>query len=102
MRSDSPRHWSYAGGARDGCGRHHPIGTFCLLHGNWHDGRCWDPLVGQLAARGHAAIAPDLPLDDPAAGYAERIAPALKALEGVAGPVVVVGHSVSSGYAALI
>jgi pimeloyl-ACP methyl ester carboxylesterase len=43
-----------------------------------------------------------MPYDDPAAGYEERIQPALQALEGTAGQVVVVGHSVSSGYAALV
>jgi pimeloyl-ACP methyl ester carboxylesterase len=78
------------------------VTTFCLLHGDWHDGTCWQPLVGSLRARGHEALAPDLPYDDPKAGYEERARPALSALEGVTGPVVVVGHSVSSGYAALV
>jgi pimeloyl-ACP methyl ester carboxylesterase len=82
--------------------RHRPVTTFCLLHGDWHDGTCWQPLVGSLRARGHEALAPDLPYDDPTAGYEERARPALSALEGVTGSVVVVGHSVSSGYAALV
>src|SRR5437868_1321545 len=43
-----------------------------------------------------------MPYDDPNTGYKERIVPALQALENVSGPVVVVGHSVSSGYAALV
>jgi pimeloyl-ACP methyl ester carboxylesterase len=47
-------------------------------------------------------VAPDMPYDDPGAGFEERIGPALRALESVSGPVVVVGHSVSSGYAALV
>ena len=78
------------------------MATFCLLHGDWHDGACWQPLLGPLRARGHEALAPDLPYDDPAAGFEERIGPALQALDGATGPVVVVGHSVSSGYAALV
>lgn len=78
------------------------MSAFCLLHGDWHDGACWEPLVEQLNARGHEALAPDMPYDDPAAGYEERIQPALQALEGVTGPLVVVGHSASSGYAALV
>jgi pimeloyl-ACP methyl ester carboxylesterase len=78
------------------------MATFCLLHGDWHDGACWEPLVLQLDARGHEAVAPDMPYDDPAAGYEERIQPALQALKEVPGPLVVVGHSVSSGYAALV
>ena len=79
-----------------------PAVTFCLLHGDWHDGACWEPLVGTLKARGHEAVAPDLPYNDPEAGYEDRVRPALAALEGVAGPVVVVGHSVGSGYAPLV
>lgn len=76
--------------------------TFCLLHGSWHDGSCWEPLFAPLRARGHEAVAPDMPLDDPRTGFEERVQPALWALEEVTGPVVVVGHSVSSGYAALV
>ena len=38
-------------------------------------------------------LAPDLPFDDPGAGYAERVRPALLALDGAADPVIVVGHS---------
>ena len=79
-----------------------PWPPFGLLHGNWHDGSCWQPLVESLRTRGHGAVAPDLPYDDPNTGFQERVAPALGALESVSGPVVVVGHSVSSGYAALV
>ena len=78
------------------------MATFCLLHGDWHDGSCFDPLVEELAARGHKAVAPNLPYGDPTAGFAQRIQPAVQALEGVSGPVVVVGHSVGSGYAPLV
>jgi pimeloyl-ACP methyl ester carboxylesterase len=78
------------------------VAAFCLLHGDWHDGSCWEPLVGSLRERGHEAVAPDMPYDDATAGFEERIRPALLALEGVTGPVVIVGHSVSSGYAALV
>ena len=78
------------------------MATFCLLHGDWHDGACWEPLIGCLRARGHEAVTPDMPIDDPEAGYEERARPALRSLQGVNGPVVVVGHSVSSGYAALV
>ena len=53
------------------------MATFCLLHGSWHDGSCWAPLVDELVARGHEAVAPDLPYGDPKAGYEQRIQPAL-------------------------
>jgi pimeloyl-ACP methyl ester carboxylesterase len=43
-----------------------------------------------------------MPFDDPAAGFEARVGPALAALEGVPGPVIVVGHSASSAYAAFV
>ncbi len=52
--------------------------------------------------RGHAAVAPEMPFDDPHADYAERARPALEALDGVDGPIVVVGHSIASAEAALV
>lgn len=78
------------------------MSTFCLIHGGWHDATCWEPLVECLRERGHDAVAPDLPLHDPNAGFEERTRPALQALDGVVGPVVVVGHSQGSPYAALV
>jgi pimeloyl-ACP methyl ester carboxylesterase len=47
-------------------------------------------------------VAPDLPFNDPAAGYEQRIQPALDGVGGVDGPLVVVGHSMASGVAPLI
>jgi pimeloyl-ACP methyl ester carboxylesterase len=78
------------------------VATFCLIHGAWHDPSCWDPVVRELLARGHDAVAPDLPLHDPDAGFEDRARPALRALDGVVGPVVVVGHSLGSTYAPLV
>lgn len=76
--------------------------TFCLLHGAWHDGSCWEGLVERLLAAGHDALAPDLPYEDRSAGFQERIRPAVEALQAVSGPTVVVGHSLGSDYAALV
>ena len=76
--------------------------TFCLLHGHWHDGSSWDPLVAELQARGHEAVAPDLPTGDPEATWEERAAPALAALDGAGGPVAIVVHSATSGVGALV
>jgi pimeloyl-ACP methyl ester carboxylesterase len=78
------------------------MATFCLIHGVWHDASCWRPLVQSLEARGHGAVAPELPLHDPAAGYEDRIRPALRALDDVTETVVVVGHSAGSAYAPLV
>lgn len=78
------------------------VATFCMVHGAWHDPSCWSPLSAELRTRGHEAIAPDLPFHDPDAGFADRVRPAREALQNVAGPVVVVGHSLGSGYTPLI
>ena len=78
------------------------MATFCLIHGAWHDSSGWAPVTAALRARGHEAVAPDLPLHDPVAGFEERARPAIDALGGVSGPVVVVGHSMASAYAAIV
>lgn len=73
-----------------------------MLHGAWHDPSCWEPLTERLEALGHSTTAPDLPLHDPAAGYEQRVRPALEALEGAGSPVVVVAHSQSSAFGPLV
>ena len=78
------------------------MATMCLLHGNWHDGSCWEPLARRLEWLGHRALTPDLPLHDPAAGYAERARPAIEALASAEPPVAVVGHSLAAGIAPLV
>lgn len=78
------------------------MATFCLIHGVWHDASCWEPLSERLEARGHDVVAPDLPYHDPETTYEDRARPALEALDGVAGDVVVVGHSAGSAYAPLV
>jgi pimeloyl-ACP methyl ester carboxylesterase len=76
--------------------------TVCLIHGNWHDGSSWSPLVMRLQGRGYEVVAPDLPFDDPVATYQQRAQPALDAVARTANPVVIVGHSVGSAEAALV
>ncbi|MFE0820660.1 alpha/beta fold hydrolase [Streptomyces sp. NPDC058847] len=43
------------------------MSTFVLVHGAWHGVWCWDRLVPELEARGHRAVAVDLPSDAPEA-----------------------------------
>ena len=78
------------------------MATMCLLHGNWHDGSCWEPLTRRLEQLGHRALTPDLPLHDPTAGYAERARPAIEALASAEPPVAVVGHSLAAGIAPIV
>jgi pimeloyl-ACP methyl ester carboxylesterase len=66
---------------------------FVLVHGAWHAGACWRPLVDELVGRGETAVAVDLPSEDLDAtldDYAQAV------VDGAAGfdePVIVVGHS---------
>jgi pimeloyl-ACP methyl ester carboxylesterase len=46
-------------------------------------------------------VTPDLPYEDPATTYDDRVRPALEALGEVADPVIV-GHSLGAGYAPLV
>jgi len=78
------------------------VAGFCLVHGAWHDAACWDHVVGPLRAAGHDVVALDLAFDDPAATFDERVAPALRAVDALADPLVVVGHSMGAGYAPAI
>jgi pimeloyl-ACP methyl ester carboxylesterase len=73
--------------------------TFVLVHGAWQGAWAWETIVPRLAAAGHRAIAVDLPGNGrdatPAAAvdldlYARHVA---GIIDGLAGPVVLVGHS---------
>ncbi len=64
-----------------------------LVHGAWHDGSCWAPLVAELAALGVPARAVDLPADRPGTGTADLVAAVRDAVDRVGGRVVLVGHS---------
>jgi pimeloyl-ACP methyl ester carboxylesterase len=78
------------------------VAVFCLIHGNWHDGSCWDLMTPRLRERSHDVIAPDLPFDQPGLSHDQRARPALEALEGARGEIVVVGHSAGSAEAGLV
>jgi pimeloyl-ACP methyl ester carboxylesterase len=78
------------------------VATFCLIHGAWHEPSCWDELTPQLMQRGHQVLVPDLPLQDSEAGFDQRIQPALDAIDGVDGPLAIVGHSQGTAYSTLV
>jgi pimeloyl-ACP methyl ester carboxylesterase len=69
------------------------MSTFGLVHGAWHGAWCWERLIPELEARGHRAIAMDLPIEDASAGTARRAATVVDALAGADDDVIVVGHS---------
>lgn len=73
--------------------------TFVLVHGSFHGNWCWSKLIPLLERAGHQVFAPNLPASggDPApienadlASYATRVA---GVIDGIAGPVILVGHS---------
>ena len=73
--------------------------TIVLVHGAYHGAWCWHRLAPLLAARGHRAVALDLPgrEGDDAARAALTLQDYIDHLAGViercAGPVVLAGHS---------
>ncbi|MBT1697121.1 alpha/beta fold hydrolase [Fulvivirgaceae bacterium PWU4] len=75
--------------------------TYILVHGAWHGAWCWDKVIPLVQARGHKAIAVDLPghghdtgrtsdisLDD----YVNEV---VKTVNAQNGQVILVGHSMS-------
>jgi pimeloyl-ACP methyl ester carboxylesterase len=76
--------------------------TFGLVHGGAHGAWCWERLVPRLEARGHLAVAPDLPCDDDAAGTAEYADVVADALSASNGNVVLVAHSLGGLTAPLV
>jgi pimeloyl-ACP methyl ester carboxylesterase len=68
------------------------VATYCLVHGAWHGSWAWEPLRGELEARGHRVIAPDLPCEDTRAGVVEYATVVRDALGGE-DEAIVVGHS---------
>jgi pimeloyl-ACP methyl ester carboxylesterase len=71
------------------------MALFALIHGGGHGGWCWEQLVPELEARGHATVTPDLPFEDDTAGARAWADVVVQAIDGVApaDDVVVVGHS---------
>jgi pimeloyl-ACP methyl ester carboxylesterase len=72
---------------------------FALIHGGAHGGWCWELVVPELEARGHRAVAPDLPLADETAGAEAWARTVIDAIDAVTAPtdddVVLVGHSLA-------
>lgn len=77
--------------------------AFALVHGGWHGGWCWELVQAELAARGHTAVAPDLPITDLDAGavaYADAVLAVLPATGDT--EVVLVAHSLAGLVAPLV
>src|SRR5688572_20677053 len=71
---------------------------FVLIHGGWHDGSCWDDVVGHLKKAGHAAYAPTIAGNGPNADrrvtHADCTASIVKYIvDKDLREIVLVGHS---------
>ncbi|MFK8251358.1 alpha/beta fold hydrolase [Ancylobacter terrae] len=84
------------------------MAQFVLVHGSFHGAWCWERLIPLLRSRGHDVVAPNLPASgtDTAPpenvsldAYATRIA---AVIDGLAGPIVLVGHSMGGIVAAQV
>jgi pimeloyl-ACP methyl ester carboxylesterase len=71
------------------------VTTFVLVHGASSDHRYWSRVAPLLVASGHDVVAPDLPLADDTAGFAQYADAVVKAV-GTRGPVVLVGQSMGA------
>jgi pimeloyl-ACP methyl ester carboxylesterase len=65
------------------------MATIVLVHGAFHGGWCWEPLLPELAARGVDTVTLDLPLTS----LNEDAAAVVAVLDGLDGPVTLLGHS---------
>jgi pimeloyl-ACP methyl ester carboxylesterase len=65
------------------------MSTYVFVHGICHGGWCWERTAQALEQRGHRTVALDLPLTS-LADDAEHV---VAALDGLAEPVILVGHS---------
>jgi pimeloyl-ACP methyl ester carboxylesterase len=72
------------------------MSTFGLIPGACHGAWCFDLLVPELEARGHSAVAIDLPCDDVSAGFDRYAQVAVEALGGAGDDVVLVAHSLGA------
>ena len=76
--------------------------TFVLVHGAFGSAAELAPVMPELEALGHRAIAVDLPCTDPAATLDDYALTVVEAMAGIDGPVVVVGHSAGGATISLV
>jgi len=81
---------------------------FILVHGAYHGGWCWQPLIERLQAHGHDTVAPDLPGHAFADGWigqqnmSNYINAIVDTIDGMDTPPVLVGHSMSGAVVAAV
>jgi pimeloyl-ACP methyl ester carboxylesterase len=78
------------------------MATFVLVHGAFGSPAELAPVIPELEALGQRAIAVDLPCTNPAAMVDDYARTVVDAMNGIAGPVVVVGHSAGGATISLV
>ena len=76
--------------------------TFVLVHGGFGSPAELAPVIPELEALGHRAIAVDLPCTDPAATLEDYAQAVVDAMSGLDPPIVVVGHSAGGATISLV
>jgi pimeloyl-ACP methyl ester carboxylesterase len=76
--------------------------TFVLVHGAFGSAAELAPVIPELEALGHRAIAVDLPCTDPAATLDDYARTVVEAMAGIEGRAVVVGHSAGGATISLV
>ncbi len=71
------------------------MSLFCLVHGAFQGGWCWDLLVPYLEEKGHDTIVMDLPIEDPSASLSQFADVVLQRLPKAEDDIVLVGHSMA-------
>lgn len=77
------------------------MATFVLIHGGGGSAWDWHRLASELAVRGHDVITPELPIENPSAGFADFRESVVNAV-GERRDLVVVGHSYGGFTAPLV
>jgi thioesterase domain-containing protein len=76
--------------------------TFVLIPGAGIHPGAWRWTIAELEARGHRAVAPPLPLEDPEAGPSAHADAVIDAVRHLQGPLVVAGQSLGAFAASLV
>jgi pimeloyl-ACP methyl ester carboxylesterase len=78
------------------------MANYVLIHGAGSDSWYWHLVVPELQARGHHVVAPDLPVDDDAAGLCEYTDVVVQAIDDDRSDLVVVAQSLGGFTAPLV
>ena len=76
--------------------------TFVLVHGAFGSAAELAPVIPEIEALGHHAIAVDLPSTDPAATLEDYSRTVVESMSGLEPPIVVVGHSAGGATISLV